>query len=104
MQPTQSQSQTQSPMMSSQVTTAMRTPSGTPSQAGLSQIAAISRMQQKAALRRDSPDRVSLSKRHMQDGQMVTSVNLTPKAVSTSNMQSIAPSGAAASAITRRRE
>ncbi|KAK5977170.1 hypothetical protein GCK32_020434, partial [Trichostrongylus colubriformis] len=65
----QTQMQPQSPMMSTQATVTMRTPSGTPSQAGLSQIAAISRMQQQAALRRNSPDRTSLTKRHVQDGQ-----------------------------------
>ncbi|VDO41066.1 unnamed protein product [Haemonchus placei] len=103
----QSQSQSSSPMMSTQVPSAMRTPSGTPSQAGLSQIAAISRMQQQqqhSALRRDSPDRTSLSKRHMQDGQPRTvwsPQTMTPKRA-TSSMQSITPSGAAASAITRR--
>ncbi|XGW02920.1 hypothetical protein V3C99_014724 [Haemonchus contortus] len=103
----QSQSQSSSPMMSTQVPSAMRTPSGTPSQAGLSQIAAISRMQQQqqhSALRRDSPDRTSLTKRHMQDGQPRTvwsPQTMTPKRA-TSSMQSITPSGAAASAITRR--
>ncbi|KAK5970807.1 hypothetical protein GCK32_022450, partial [Trichostrongylus colubriformis] len=100
----QTQMQPQSPMMSTQATVTMRTPSGTPSQAGLSQIAAISRMQQQAALRRNSPDRTSLTKRHVQDGQPRTVWSpqaLTPKR-STSNMQSITPSGAAASAITRR--
>ncbi|VDM79148.1 unnamed protein product [Strongylus vulgaris] len=72
----------------------------TPSQSGLTQ---ISRLQQ--GFRRDSPDRVSLTKKHMDhDGQPRTvwsPQTMTPKRT-TSNMQAIAPSGAAASAITRR--
>ncbi|EYB96917.1 hypothetical protein Y032_0145g2482 [Ancylostoma ceylanicum] len=76
------------------------TPAMTPSQSGLSQIA---RVQQ--AFRRDSPDRVSLSKKHMDHDAQPRTVwspqTMTPKRT-TSNMQSITPSGAAASAITRR--
>lgn len=102
----------QSPMAASSTpqttSAALRTPPTTPAQpAGLSHIAALSRVQQQASVfRRDSPDRDSLSKRHMQqDGQprAVWSPQALAPRRSPSNMQSIAtPSGAAASAITRR--
>ncbi|WKY11716.1 hypothetical protein Q1695_003354 [Nippostrongylus brasiliensis] len=94
---------------------AMRnTPSTPPSQAGLSQIAAISRVQQQsttAPFRRDSPERKQRMHRSVQENKSQLNKSsriiwspqaMTPKR-STSNMQSITtPSGAAASAITRR--
>ncbi|KAK6754316.1 hypothetical protein RB195_013363 [Necator americanus] len=80
----------------------------TPSQSGLSQIASLARVQQQQkTFRRDSPDRVSLSKKHMENDTQPRTVwspqAMTPKRT-TSNMQSITPSGAAASAITRRQD
>uniref|UniRef100_A0A1I7XNU5 WD_REPEATS_REGION domain-containing protein n=1 Tax=Heterorhabditis bacteriophora TaxID=37862 RepID=A0A1I7XNU5_HETBA len=85
----------------------MRSNGHAPSQSNVSQTLSVSVAPNSLGsnqFRRDTPDRVSLTKRFMQESQprtVWTPQTMTPRRT-TSNMQSIAPSGAVASAITRR--